>query len=80
MADKTSKERRRRIRAKFTRQAELLQGKEGSLLWAVSAESGEKRAELKLESMPVWDGMAAAYGRLFVPLENGTVVCLGGER
>lgn len=66
--------------AKFARQAELLQGQGGSLLWAVSAESGENRSEQKLESMPVWDGMAAAYGRIYLPMENGTIVCLDGGR
>jgi len=65
--------------AKFARQAEILQGSRGSLLWAVSATSGEKLSEHALPSIPVWDGMAAAYGRLYLPMENGTLVCVGGQ-
>ncbi len=65
--------------AKFARQAEMLQGSRGSLLWAVSAASGEKLYEHALQSIPVWDGMAAAYGCLYLPMENGTLVCVGGR-
>ncbi len=46
-------------------------------LWVFSADTGQKIAEQELESSPVFDGMAAADGRLFVSLKNGKVVCLG---
>jgi hypothetical protein len=61
----------------LARQAAALRGAEGSLLWAVSAADGGKLAELKLPSLPVFDGMAAAGGRLFLSTADGTVVCLG---
>jgi len=64
---------------KFARQAEILQGSRGSLLWAVSAASGEKLSEHVLQSTPIWDGMAAAYGHLYLPMDNGTLVCIGGQ-
>jgi hypothetical protein len=34
-------------------------------------------AEHKLGSDPVFDGVAAAYGNLFISLKNGKIVCLG---
>jgi hypothetical protein len=58
-------------------QLEALQGERGSALWAVSAETGEKLSECALPSVPIYDGLAAAYGKLFVALADGNVVCLG---
>ncbi|MCH7726005.1 MAG: LamG domain-containing protein [Planctomycetes bacterium] len=66
-----------RVAAMLARQEALLQGKEGSLIWAVSATDGKKLAELKLDSLPVWDGLAAAQGKLFLSTADGKVVCLG---
>ncbi len=60
------------------RQRRVLSGKEGGLLWAVSADDGRKLAEMELESLPAWDGMAAASGRLFLSTANGRVLCLSG--
>jgi len=42
-----------------------------------SPADGSKIAERGLAAGPVFDGMAAADGRLIVSLKNGTVVCLG---
>jgi hypothetical protein len=47
------------------------------LLWAVSADTGKKLAEYKIPAVPVWDGMMAANGRLFLSLKDGTVLCMG---
>ena len=55
------------------------EGRKGGVLWAVSAASGEKLAEYKIESPPVFNGMAAAGGQLFVTLKNGTVLCMGSQ-
>ncbi|HID76944.1 MAG TPA: methyltransferase domain-containing protein [Planctomycetaceae bacterium] len=52
-------------------------GKRGGLLQAFSVQDGSKRAERRLESPPVWDGMAAASGRLYLATMDGHVVCLG---
>jgi len=54
-------------------------GKQGSVLWAVSAKDGKKLAEYKLESLPVFDGMAATNGRLYLSMKNGWVLCLSGK-
>ena len=50
-------------------------GKHGGVLWAVSADSGEKLAEYKMDSVPISDGMSAAEGKVFVSMINGSVVC-----
>ena len=39
-------------------QREALEGKEGSLLWAVSSDDGKKLSEHKLDGLPAWDGLA----------------------
>lgn len=52
-------------------------GRLGGVLRAVSAVDGAKLAEYTLEVLPAWDGMAAAYGRLFLVNQDGSVECWG---
>ena len=63
--------------AKLAEQNEAFEGRRGGLLQAVSTLDGEKLAELSLESVPVWDGMAAAYGQVYLSLKNGKILCIG---
>ncbi len=58
-------------------QLEALEGKKGALLLAVSSEDGKTLNTSNLPALPVWDGIAAANGKLFIALENGSVLCLG---
>jgi outer membrane protein assembly factor BamB len=51
-----------------------------AVLWAVSAEDGKRLAEYELSSQPVFDGMIAAAGRLYIALKDGTVLCMGPDR
>ena len=67
------------VLAKLAEQSEMLKGKEGALLWAVSTENGKKLAEYKLESLPVWDGLVAANGKLFMTTLNGEVLSYAGK-
>jgi hypothetical protein len=60
-------------------QREALQGKQGSLLWAVSADNGKKLSETKLSGLPAWDGLIAARQRLYLTMQDGTVKCFSGE-
>jgi len=53
-----------------------LDGKAGGTLLAASPDDGRVLAEMSLPSAPVWDGMAAARGNLYLTLANGQVVCL----
>jgi outer membrane protein assembly factor BamB len=57
----------------------LYDGQEGGVLRIVSATDGEEVSESKLEFPPVWDGMAASSGRLYMSASDGTVHCLGGQ-
>jgi hypothetical protein len=41
--------------------------------------AGKKLSELKLQSEPVFDGMIAANGRLFMSTRDGRVICLGAK-
>jgi hypothetical protein len=52
------------------------QGERGAMLWAVSATDGTRLAVHQLEHPPVWDGMIAADGCLFVSTIDGSVFCL----
>ncbi len=51
-------------------------GRAGGRLLAVSPADGSTLSELKLEAPPVWDGMSAAAGRVFVACEDGTILAL----
>ena len=51
----------------------------GGLLIAYSAENGEPLAEYRLDAPPVFDGMAATAGRLFLSARDGTLLCFSGE-
>lgn len=52
-------------------------GRQGAILRALSAADGATLAEYKLDKLPVWDGMAAADGRLFLVNQDGSVECWG---
>jgi outer membrane protein assembly factor BamB len=56
-----------------------LDGRKGATLWAVSTADGKKSAEYPLASPPVFDGMAAAGGQVYLSTIDGTVVCLTGQ-
>ncbi len=67
----------------------------GDVLWSAGALDRERRRagggflrglsegrslqEIRLEAPPAYDGLAAAYGRLFLATEDGFLVCLGSE-
>ncbi|MBC8870743.1 MAG: PQQ-binding-like beta-propeller repeat protein [Planctomycetes bacterium] len=56
--------------------AAALDGKKGGVLVAVSTSGGQIAADCKLGSPPVFDGLAAAGGRLYVATVDGRVLCL----
>jgi outer membrane protein assembly factor BamB len=63
------------VLAKLAEQSSLLEGKYGAVMWAVSAIDGKKLAEYKLDSLPAWDGMAAAGGKLYLSTMKGELAC-----
>ena len=56
-----------------------LEGKRGGALVAVSTRDGSRIAAHRLDAPPVWDGMAAAAGRLYLVTTDGKVVCMKGQ-
>ncbi len=49
------------------------------MLLVIDATSGKTLAEHSLPARPVFDGMAAAHGKLYLALQGGTILCLGDE-
>jgi len=65
----------------FTNEAEAMagfKGEKGICLRVVDAADGKRLSECELSSMPVFDGMSAAGGKVYISLKNGSVVCFGG--
>jgi outer membrane protein assembly factor BamB len=52
---------------------------EEGLLMAISASDGTELAQYRLGSSPVFDGMAAAPGRLYISTTDGKVLCMSGQ-
>jgi hypothetical protein len=62
----------------FENEAEALaafMGHRGVYLRVLNASDGANVSEIKLPAMPVFDGMAAAGGKLLVSLKDGSVLC-----
>jgi len=56
------------------------EGRKGAVLRAHLAADGKMLAEQKLDAPPVFDGLIAAAGRLFMCTTSGRVVCFGKAR
>ena len=54
--------------------------KQEALLMAFSASDGRELAQYQLDSSPVFDGMAAAYGRLYISMKDGSLLCMAEEQ
>jgi len=65
--------------AKLKAQDAALAGAQGAILLAVSTTDGKTLAEHKLASIPAWDGMAAAAGKLYMTTMDGAVVCMAAK-
>jgi len=56
------------------------EGRKGASLWAVSKTDGKKLAEYKLDFPPVFDGLIAAGGQLFVVTIDGSIRCYAANK
>ena len=54
--------------------------KNDSVLEVISTADGKTLRQYPLEAEPVFDGMAAAYGRLYMAMKNGKILCMAGKR
>ena len=52
-------------------------GGKGGILRTVSKSDGKVLREIKLPAAPVFDGLSAAFGHIYVSLKDGSVLCLG---
>ena len=68
------------VQKRIAEQDAALAGRRGALLWAVAAADGKVLAERRLDAPPVFDGLAAARGRLFLATIDGHVICFGGGK
>ena len=59
--------------------ADVYEGRNSVVLAAVSASNGKTITESRLSASPVFDGMAAAGGKLYLSLTDGSIICLGGK-
>jgi len=55
------------------------EGRAGGRICVLSAEDGEKLTEYKLDSPPVWNGMAIAGGKLYVATQDGKIRCFAAK-
>ncbi|TVS19998.1 MAG: hypothetical protein EA424_06230 [Planctomycetaceae bacterium] len=53
------------------------EGRAGGKLRVVRTSSGETLREYDLPSSPVFDGLIAAYGRLYLATLDGKITCMG---
>ncbi|MCU0914213.1 MAG: PQQ-binding-like beta-propeller repeat protein [Planctomycetes bacterium] len=67
------------VRAKLEEQVRALDGQRGGILWAVKAGDGARLAELKLDAVPVFDGMIAVGGHLYLATTDGRILCLAAQ-
>lgn len=56
--------------------AAALEGRRGAILMAMNPSDGEKLSEFRLDSTPIFDGMSAAVGRLYLSTTDGQVICM----
>jgi len=55
------------------------EGRLGSRLLAISADDGKKLAECEVDASPLFDGLIAANGRLYLSLEDGSLACFAAK-
>jgi len=53
------------------------EGRQGALLQVFSAEDGSLVKSHRLSSLPAFDGLSAAAGRLYLATRDGKVICFG---
>jgi len=65
---------------KMAEQAAWLRGEHGGVMQVFSKTDGEKLAECKLDSLPAFDGLIAAAGKLYLVTQDGSVACYGASQ
>lgn len=63
----------------LSKQDALLDGEQGSMLLVVNTETGTVEHQVELASLPAWDGLVGANGKLFLSTLDGKIMCFAGE-
>jgi outer membrane protein assembly factor BamB len=58
-------------------QDNALEGKVSGLLLAINCDSGLVEHQIELGTLPAWDGMAGANGKLYLSTIDGRLMCFG---
>jgi hypothetical protein len=66
-----------KVQQRMEEQIAALEGRRGAILMAVAKDDGRKLAAYRTKEAPVFDGLAAAEGRLFLSAADGTLHALG---
>lgn len=64
------------MQVRMDEQSAMIEGKVGGVLWMASDTDGSKLTEFDLASPPIFDGMIAANGGLYITNMDGSIVCL----
>ena len=54
---------------------ESIAGERGGTLVALDEQTGELLSQMDLPAAPLWDGMIAAGGTLFISMKDGSISC-----
>ena len=49
------------------------------MLWAYSTADGSELVRFELDGLPAGEGLAAAYGKLYVTMQDGRLLCLAND-
>ncbi len=55
------------------------EGKLGSTIRVISTRDGSTIGEYELAALPVFDGMSAAGGKIYLAMEDGSIQCVSGK-
>jgi hypothetical protein len=80
LSNRNAKDEYAKLQAHLAQQDEIWeQGRQG-LLSAITKADGKTVESIDLDGFPVFDGMIAANGRLFIAMQDGRVLCLEGKQ
>ena len=67
------------VQARLHRQTEAYEGRAGGQLWAMATSDGHVTDRYALNTIPVFDGIAAAGSNLYMATIDGQIMCLAGN-
>jgi hypothetical protein len=65
------------VQALLAKQDDAIEGKYSGKLMAIDCDSSNIESEIDLGTLPAWDGMAGANGRIYLSTTDGQILCFG---